>query len=96
MNSLRPDPEKSDPPFPHGAKWLRADFHLHTKADQEFQYEGEAGSYAGSYVDALEKADIRLGVITNHNKFDHDEFKKLRSAAKKRHRPAARRGAFRQ
>jgi hypothetical protein len=29
-------------PFPNGAKWVRADFHLHTKADREFDYPGEA------------------------------------------------------
>ncbi len=27
--------------FQNGATWLRADFHLHTKADGEFSYTGE-------------------------------------------------------
>jgi hypothetical protein len=35
-------------------------------------------------MDALEKAGIRLGVITNHNKFDFEEYKSLRAAARKR------------
>lgn len=71
--------------FPQGAEWVRADFHLHTKADKEFQYSGEKNEYNKSYVDALEKAGIRLGVITNHNKFDCEEFKSLRATARKQH-----------
>ena len=27
--------------FTSGAEWIRADFHLHTKADKEFSYTGE-------------------------------------------------------
>ncbi|CAM5206663.1 hypothetical protein OURE66S_01090 [Oligella ureolytica] len=64
------------------AEWLRADFHLHTRADREFKYVGEDNSFVSDYVTALEKANIRLGVITNHNKFDFNEFKALRKAAK--------------
>lgn len=71
-------------PFPYGAEWVLVDFHLHTKADKEFKYDGDQNFYTSSYVDALEKADIRLGVITNHNKFDVAEFRELRSAAKKK------------
>lgn len=71
-------------PFPQGAEWVRADFHLHTKADKEFQYSGEENEYNKSYVDALEKAGIRLGVITNHNKFDFEEFRSLRATARKK------------
>lgn len=70
--------------FPGGADWLRADFHLHTAADREFRYGGDTNFYNSAYVDALEKAGIRLGVITNHNKFDFVEFKALRSTALKR------------
>jgi len=65
-------------PFAHGSAWVRADFHLHTKADKEFKYNGDENAFVGAYVDALKKADIRLAVITNHNKFDADEFKALR------------------
>lgn len=68
--------------LPH-AQWVRADFHLHTRADKEFKYSGEENSYINEYVAALQQADIRLGVITNHNKFDAAEFKSLSKAAKK-------------
>jgi chromosome segregation protein len=70
--------------FPNGAEWLRADFHLHTNADGEFSYDSDPNLYNSSYVEALEKAGIRLGIITNHNKFDFAEFRALRSTAKKR------------
>jgi predicted ATPase len=75
----------SDPiVFETGAQWIRADFHLHTRADREFNYTGEDNYYNSNYVDALEKAGIRLGVITNHNKFDFEEFKALRKTARKK------------
>jgi chromosome segregation protein len=70
--------------FPQGAEWVRVDFHLHTKADREFQYGGDENYYNSTYVEALEKAGIRLGVITNHNKFDFKEFKSLRATARKK------------
>ena len=70
--------------FAHGAVWLRADFHLHTKADKEFTYSREEDYYFSSYVDGLTQAGIRLGVITNHNKFSADEFKALKKTAEKR------------
>lgn len=70
--------------FEKGAQWIRTDFHLHTRADREFKYSGDDNFYNSSYVDALEKANIRLGVITNHNKFDFDEFKALRKTARKK------------
>jgi len=70
--------------FQSGAVWLRADFHLHTKADEkEFAYTGEENGFVAQYVDALKQQGIRLGVITNHNKFDHGEFKALRKKARK-------------
>lgn len=70
--------------FAKGAQWVRADFHLHTRADREFKFSGDDNFYNSNYVDSLEKAGIRLGVITNHNKFDFDEFKALRKTAQKR------------
>jgi chromosome segregation protein len=69
--------------FEHGAQWVRADFHLHTRADKEFRYDGEVDRFITNYVDALEAARTRLAVITNHNKFDIDEFKALRRRARK-------------
>lgn len=70
--------------FLHGSSWIRADLHLHTKADKEFKYAGDANCYTSGYMEALEKAGIRLGVITNHNKFDVEEYKALRTAARKK------------
>lgn len=70
--------------FPNGAEWVRADFHLHTNADKEFKYAGDPDYYMSAYIEALEEAEIRLGVVTNHNKFDANEFRGLRSAAKKK------------
>lgn len=69
--------------FENGAQWLRADFHPHTRADKEFIYKGEDDRFVASYVEALKAAGIGLGVITNHNMFDADEFKALRKRARK-------------
>lgn len=69
--------------FRSGATWLRADFHLHTKADKEFRYGGEENSFVNDYVAGLKAKNIRVGVITNHNKFDTREFKALRKKARK-------------
>jgi predicted ATPase len=76
--------QPKDESFYRGAEWVRMDCHLHTRADKEFKYSGEGNAFNAAYVDALERAGIRLGVITNHNKFDYQEFKSLRAAAKKR------------
>ena len=70
--------------FLHGAEWVRADFHLHTRADREFVYKGEENSFVKDYVEGVVSADIRVGVITNHNKFKKDEFTALRKAVKRR------------
>jgi predicted ATPase len=70
--------------FLYGAVWLRADFHLHTKADNEFKYAGDENFYYSSYIDALIKANINIGVITNHNKFDFKEYEALRKTAQKK------------
>lgn len=69
--------------FRNGSAWVRADFHMHTQADKEFSYSGTHASFVQDYVTALKKAEIRVAVITNHNKFDRDEFKDLAKAARK-------------
>jgi len=69
--------------FQSGAVWLRADFHLHTKADKEFEFTGAENDFINKYVASLKQQSIRLGIIANHNKFDHGEFKALRKKAKK-------------
>lgn len=68
--------------FAHGGRWVRADFHLHTRRDKEFKDAGSEKDFVVRYIAALKQADIRVGVITNHNKFDREEFKALRKAAK--------------
>ena len=69
--------------FLNGSRWVRADFHLHTRRDRAFKDSGGEQDYVARYVAALKQASIGVGVITNHNKFDGEEFKALRKAAKK-------------
>src|SRR5271165_1226987 len=77
-------PEKTPAVFENGSAWVRADFHMHSVADKEFSYAGNAASsFASDYVAALKAAGIRVAVITNHNKFDVDEFKTLAKLARK-------------
>ena len=67
--------------FLHGTRWVRADFHLHTRADREFKFTGEPNNFVKDYVARLVAEDVRVGVVTNHNKFDREEFRALRRAA---------------
>jgi ABC-type lipoprotein export system ATPase subunit len=69
--------------FQNGATWLRADFHLHTKANKEFAYTGEENEFVNAYVAKLVEQGIRVGVITNHNKFDAGEYKAIAKKARK-------------
>ncbi len=71
--------------FKNGATWLRADFHLHTKADKEFKKSDftDDGDFYVKYIQKLNEQKIKLGVITNHNKFNKLEFKALKKNAKK-------------
>lgn len=77
------DNKDAQNPFQYGSVWLRADFHLHTKADKEFTYKGKDNDFAAKYVERLKAANVGLGVITNHNKFDMAEFKALRKRARR-------------
>lgn len=67
--------------FEAGLEFLRADFHLHTQKDKEFSYGGEKNEFVKKYISALKQENISIGVITNHNKFDKDEYKALKKAA---------------
>ncbi|MBI3193434.1 MAG: histidinol-phosphatase, partial [Ignavibacteriae bacterium] len=69
--------------FENGATWLRADFHLHTKEDKEFYYSGAENDFINLYIEKLKTEDIRLAVITNHNKFSYLEYKALAKKARK-------------
>ena len=55
------DTVKTPEAFKNGATWIKADFHLHTKADKEFAYSGEENSFVKDYVQALKDADIKAG-----------------------------------
>ena len=69
--------------FNNGSRWIKADFHLHTRADSEFKYEEKDDTnFIVEYVAKLKEAGIGVGVITNHNKFDKAEFKALKKKAK--------------
>jgi len=70
--------------FENGSSWLRADFHLHTKADKEFIYDGEENSFVSSYVEKLDEQQIKVASITNHNKFDISEYKAISKKARKK------------
>ena len=70
--------------FQNGTTWLRADFHLHTKADREFAYSGSENDFTSAYIEKLVEQDIKVGVITNHNKFDKVEFVALKKNAKEK------------
>ncbi len=63
--------------FNYGMIWLKADFHLHTKADKEFKYDQAPNDFVKLYIEQLKSAQIGIGIISNHNKFDKDEFKAL-------------------
>lgn len=65
--------------FKFGTSWLRIDFHLHTEQDREFKYNGN--NFYDDYIDKLIKENIRVGIITNHNKFNNYEFKQLKKRA---------------
>jgi predicted ATPase len=67
--------------FARGSTWIRADFHLHTRADKEFVCNGDEGQFVARYVARLKEVNINVGVVTNHNKFDRDEYRALAKAA---------------
>lgn len=69
--------------FDNGSEVLRFDCHLHTVKDKEFKYEGEEDKFISSYVDKLKNEEISVGVITNHNKFDYNQYKAIKKMAKK-------------
>jgi len=64
---------------------VKADFHMHTRADHEYdkKYKND-DQFINKYIERMETTDTRVGVITNHNKFDKEEFLLLKSAAQKK------------
>lgn len=69
--------------FENGSVYLKIDAHLHTKSDKEFFYDGLDNSFINDYVEALITKGIKVGFITNHNKFELNEFKMLKKRALK-------------
>lgn len=69
--------------FDNGLELVRADFHLHTRKDKEFIYRNPENSFVNDYVESLKESGIKVGVITNHNKFDKDEYKAIKKKARK-------------
>ena len=74
--------------FTNGSTWVKADFHLHTNKDKEFIFNNDTGYeddnvFPTLYIEKLKKENIRVGLITNHNKFDRGEFNCLRKKAEK-------------
>lgn len=85
------DTEPLTKPFPRGATWVRADFHLHTIAERdpnrtfrrEFPGETERGECAKAWVIKLVEAEVRVAVITNHNMFDAEDYRQHMKLASK-------------
>lgn len=69
--------------FKNGARFIRLDCHLHTKSDKEFKYEDEENKFLENYINKLKEKEINVGIVTNHNKFNYDEFKNLKKKALK-------------
>ncbi|MEO8962806.1 MAG: TrlF family AAA-like ATPase [Ginsengibacter sp.] len=69
--------------FENGAIWLRAEFHLHTIRDKEFKFDRSSNDFFNYYIERLKIEKINIGIITNHNKFDKDEYCNLRKKASK-------------
>lgn len=68
--------------FKNGSRWLRADFHLHTKSDSEFaEFNGSDAEFVEQYIAQVMCQGISVGIITNHNKFNKVEFIALRKTA---------------
>ena len=65
--------------FSNGSQWVKMDLHLHTKSDKEFKYPGS--NFEKDFIDKLKEQGIKIAAITNHNKFNHDEFLRLRRLA---------------
>ena len=67
--------------FKNGSQWVRFDCHLHTKEDIEFD-KNSYDNFFKEYSDKLIEEDIKVAIITNHNKFNRYEFKQLKKEFK--------------
>lgn len=60
--------------FENGATWLRADFHLHTHKDKEFKPLENPNDFFNRCISRLKEEEVHVAMVTNHNKFDRDEY----------------------
>ena len=67
--------------FENGATWLRADFHLHTHKDKEFKNLENPNDFFNQSIRRLKEEQIHIAVVTNHNKFDKDEYLNFKKRA---------------
>jgi predicted ATPase len=80
MTEIHNQAEPMNDFFQHGSRWVRADFHLHTAAADEFNKKGiDQETYARDFVNRLGGQGIQLAVVTNHNEFDKAEFLALKA-----------------
>jgi chromosome segregation protein len=83
-----PQPNLTSSLFPSGATWVRADFHLHTikelgasRKAYRAEFNGREAEFPKAFIQRLKEECIRVGLITNHNAFNIDEFKSLEKQA---------------
>lgn len=80
---MNQEPQLKPNIFENGATWLRADFHLHTHKDKEFSALENPNDFFNQCIARLKEEEINIAVITNHNKFDRDEYINFRKKALK-------------
>lgn len=71
-----------------GSQYIRVDLHSHTQADKEFvsQYRNNKADreiFIRLFIEQLKKQKIKITAITNHNKFDQEEFLLINDRAEK-------------
>ena len=70
--------------FENGSSVIKVDFHMHTRKDKEFSYTGIENDFVKTYISKMAAEGISVGIITNHNKFDRDEYVALRNEGRKK------------
>jgi len=87
--------DTSEKLFTHGARWVRADFHLHTIKEKDSsrkklrdEWKNDDGTFRedefmNAFVTRLKEEEIRVACITNHDSLNYGEFKAIAKKAKK-------------
>ena len=47
---------------------------MHTVKDKEFKFTDNLNDFLNQYIEKLKTENIHIGIVTNHNKFDKDEY----------------------